>query len=69
MIRNNMKVDIRTKMLEEGMNTIDLAKEMKVSGNCTSHLSRGLGVVNKNFVRMMEILGYDIQISYEKIRP
>lgn len=69
MIRNNMKVDIRTKMLEEGINTIELANEMKVSSCCTSHLTRGLGVVNKNFVRMMEILGYDINISYEKIRP
>ena len=69
MIRNNMKVDIRTKMLEEGMNTVDLSKEMKVSTYCTSNLTRGLGAINKNFVRMMEVLGYDIQLSFEKIRP
>lgn len=69
MIRNNVRVDVKTKMLEEGMTTVQLGKEMNISSGFASYLSCGKCVMNKKFVKMMEILGYDITLSYEKIRP
>ncbi len=69
MIRNNVRVDVKTKMLEQALTNRALGSEMGLSEAQISYLSCGKGVMNKNFVKMMEVLGYDIQISYEKIRP
>ncbi len=67
MLKNNIELDVKVKCIEG--NTTQ-AKVAEMVGTTPSYVSRivngGDKVVNKTFVSMMEALGYDIVLTYEK---
>lgn len=67
MLKNNIELDVKVKCIEEN---ITQAKVAELVGTTPSYVSRivngGDKVVNKTFVSMMEALGYDVVLTYEK---
>lgn len=67
MLRNNIELDVKIKCIEE--NTTQ-AKVAEIVGTTPSYVSRivngGDKVVNKTFISIMEVLGYDVELTYVK---
>lgn len=67
MLRNNIEMDVKVKCIEHDITQTRIARNI---GTTKSYISRLIkkpeGVVNKTFVKLMEELGYDIQLSYVK---
>lgn len=67
MIKNNIEVDVKVKCIEQGTTQAQIAEDI---GTTKSYVSRVIkkpdGVVNNTFVKMMEALGYDIELTYVK---
>ena len=67
MIKNNIEIDVKVKCIEAGMTQAKLAAAIGTTPPYINRLVRkGDVVVNKTFVRMMEELGYDIELNYVK---
>lgn len=67
MIKNNLEIDVKVKCLEEGVTQMQLAEMVGTSAPYVSRLiNKENGIVNKTFVAMLEKLGYDIRLTYEK---
>ena len=65
MIRNNVEVDIKVRCIEEGCTQAEVAERIHTSSQYVNRIvKRHEGVVNHTFVRMMEALGYDIELTY-----
>ena len=67
MLKNNIELDVKVKCIETGKTQVQLADAIDTT---KSYVNRDIkkqdGVVNKTFVRMMEELGYDIELTYVK---
>lgn len=67
MIKNNIEVDVKVKCIENGTTQAQIAEDI---GTTKSYVSRVIkkpdGVVNNTFVKMLEALGYDIELTYVK---
>lgn len=67
MIKNNIELDVKVKCIEHGTTQTQIAEDI---GTTKSYVNRIIkkpdSVVNRTFVKMMEALGYDILITYEK---
>ena len=67
MIKNNIEKDIKIKCVEADTTQAALAEKI---GKTVQYVNRIVkkddGVVNKTFIQMMEGLGYDIRLIYEK---
>ena len=67
MVKNNIEVDVKVKCIENGTTQAQLADDI---GTTKSYVNRVIkksdGVVNNTFVKMMEALGYDIELTYVK---
>ena len=67
MVKNNIEIDVKVKCLEEHKTQADI---VKIVGTPTSYVNklirRDEGVVNNTFVKMLEALGYDIELHYVK---
>ena len=64
MIRNNVEVDIKVRCIEEGCTQAEVAERIHTSSQYVNRIvKRHEGVVNHTFVRMMEALGYDIELT------
>lgn len=67
MLKNNIELDVKVKCIEGNMTQVKVAE---LVGTTPSYVSRivngGDKVVNKTFVSMMEALGYDVVLTYEK---
>lgn len=65
MIKNNIEVDVKVKCIEQGTTQAQIAKDI---GSSKSYVNRLIkkpdGVVNNTFVKVMEALGYDIELTY-----
>lgn len=67
MVKNNIEVDVKVKLLEAGKTQQQLGKEIGTTGQyITRVLKKNGGIVNDTFVKMMEALGYNIVLTYEK---
>ncbi len=67
MIKNNIEVDVKIKCIEAGMTQAQLGESIESTGQYVNRIIKKKdGVVNKTFVKMMEALGYDIEITYVK---
>ena len=64
MLKNNIELDVKTKCIEAG---VTQAKEISTSApyvNCVIRSKET--IVNNTLVKMMEALGYDIELHYVK---
>lgn len=67
MILNNVEMDLKVKMIEEETSQIKIAEHIGVSDAYVNRIVRKREqIINKTFVKMLEYLGYDIRLVYEK---
>ncbi len=67
MLLNNIELDVKTKCIEESKTQARIAEEL---GTTPGYVSRIVNskeqIVNKTFLAMMESLGYNVRLTYEK---
>ena len=67
MIKNNIEVDVKVKCIESGITQVQLADSIETTSSYVNRvIKKKDGIINKTFVRMMEELGYDIELIYIK---
>lgn len=67
MLQNNIELDVKVKCIETGKTQVQLADAIDTTKSYVNRvIKKQDGVVNKKFVRMMEELGYDIELTYVK---
>lgn len=67
MVKNNIEYDLKTRCLEDNTTQTKIAETVKTSKSYVSRLiHQPENIVNKTFVRLMEALGYDIELKYTK---
>ena len=67
MLKNNIELDVKVKCIEGATTQAELAKEISITPSYVNRLIRKSdNVVNKTFLAMMEALGYDVRLTYEK---
>lgn len=67
MVRNNIEVDVKVKCIEQGKTQAKLAEEIDTTKTYVNRvIKKNESVVNNTFVKMMEALGYDIELHYVK---
>ena len=67
MVRNNIEFDVKVKLMEAGITQGELGEAVGTSGQYVNRVMKQKeGIVNRTLVRMMEALGYDIELNYVK---
>ncbi|MEQ2564059.1 helix-turn-helix transcriptional regulator [Ventrimonas sp. CLA-AP-H27] len=68
MIKNNFELDIKMKCLESGLTQAQLGERIGTSEQYVNRVikQKAGNILNKTFVKMMEAMGYDVVVSYEK---
>ncbi|KAB0576413.1 helix-turn-helix protein [Fusobacterium naviforme] len=67
MLLNNVELDLKTKFIEEGKTQTEMAETIGVSLPYVNRITRGREqIVNKTFVKLLDELGYDVELTYVK---
>ncbi len=67
MLHNNIELDLKTKLIESGQTQTEIADKLGVSLSYVNRITKGREqIVNKTFVKMMDELGYDVELVYKK---
>lgn len=67
MLKNNIEMDIKVKCIEESKTQARIAEGVGTSPAYINKIVRNREpVVNKTFLAIMEELGYDVRLTYEK---
>lgn len=66
MIKNNIGLDVKVKCLEAGLTQQQLGEKVGTTGQYVNRIIKKDTLINKTFVKMMEALGYDIELHYVK---
>lgn len=68
MIKNNFELDIKMKCLESGLTQAQLGERIGTSEQYVNRVikQKASTIMNRTFVKMMEAMGYDVVVSYEK---
>ena len=67
MVKNNIEIDVKVKCVEEQITQVLLAERVGTPASYVNKLiKKQEGIVNNTFVRMLEALGYDIELHYVK---
>ena len=67
MLRNNVELDLKTRLNEEGITQTKVAEMIGESLPYVNRIIRGREqIVNKTFVKMLDELGYDVELTYVK---
>ena len=67
MLKNNVEVDVKVKCIEGDVTQAKLAEEIGTSAPYVSRLIRNNEkIVNKTFIQLREMLGYDVELTYVK---
>lgn len=70
MVKDNVEIDIRTMCIESGITQAKLASILGITSAYVNRVIRQKEtVVNRTFIRLIEALGYDNQITYVKRNP
>ena len=69
MLQNNIELDLKTRLIESGVTQTEVAEKVGVSLAYVNRITKGREqIVNKTFVKMMDELGYDVELTYKKER-
>ncbi len=67
MLRNNVELDLKTRFIEDGVTQIEIAEKVGVSLPYVNRIIRGREqIVNKTFIKILDELGYDVELTYKK---
>ena len=67
MLQNNIELDLKTKLIEAGLTQKEIAEQIGVSLAYVNRITKGREqIVNETFVKMMDELGYDVRLTFEK---
>lgn len=67
MLKNNIKLDVKLKLIEQEMTQNELAEKTGTTGQYVGRvMNSNVTILNKTFISMMEALGYDVEIHYVK---
>ena len=67
MLQNNVEMDLKMRLIESGQTQTEIAEKLGVSLSHVNRITKGCEqIVNKTFVRMMDELGYDVELTYKK---
>ena len=68
MLRNNVEIDVKVKCLEAKVTQEQLAAKIGTTGQYVNRVIKKKkdGFVNNTLVKIMEALGYDIELTYVK---
>ncbi len=67
MLLNNIELDLKTKLIESEMTQTEIAEKVGVSLAYVNRITKGREqIVNKTFLKMMDELGYDVELTYRK---
>ena len=67
MLKNNIELDVKTKCIEKETTQKQIAQEIGTSLPYVNRVIRSKEtIVNRTFVNIMEALGYDLVLTYEK---
>ena len=68
MLQNNVEMDLKMRLIESTQT--EVAEKLGVSLSYVNRITKGREqIVNKTFVKMMDELGYDVEITYKKRQP
>ena len=67
MLQNNVEMDLKMRLIESGQTQTEVAEKLGVSLSYVNRITKGREqIVNKTFVKMMDELGYDVRLVYDK---
>ena len=67
MLQNNVEMDLKMRLIENGQTQTEVAEKLGVSLSYVNRITKGREqIVNKTFVKMMDELGYDVELTYKK---
>ena len=67
MLKNNIEIDVKVKCVEEQTTQAELAEKTGTSPSYVNRLIKSPEkIVNSTFIKMMEQLGYDVELTYKK---
>ncbi len=62
---NNIELDVKMKCIENDMTQVKLGSAIDSTGQYVNRLIKSPeSIVNRKFIKMMEVLGYDITLEY-----
>lgn len=67
MVKTNIELDVKVKCIENGTTQAQIAEDIQTTKSYVNRIIKKQdGVVNNTFIKMMEALGYDIELTYVK---
>ena len=67
MLKNSIELDVKTRCIEQDRTQAEIAHTLGISPAYISRIVNSREqIVNKVFLAMMEELGYDVRLTYEK---
>ena len=67
MLQNNIELDLKTRLIESGYTQTEVADKVGVSLSYVNRITKGREqIVSKTFVKMLDELGYDVELTYKK---
>lgn len=66
MVRNNFEIDFKVKCIEKNATQTALAEKIGTTQQYISRVvnDKNVVMVNQTYVKLMEALGYDIELTY-----
>ena len=67
MFQNNIEMDLKMRLIESGQTQKEIAEKLGVTLSYVNRITKGREqIVNKTFVKMMDELGYDVELTYKR---
>lgn len=64
MVKNNIEKDIKIMLIDKGLTQESLGEKMGTTGQYVNRVLKKNKVVNETFIKMLDALGYDIELTY-----
>ena len=62
-----MELDLKKRFIEDGITQTEIAEKVGVSLPYFNRIIRGREqIVNKTFIKILDELGYDVELTYKK---
>ena len=67
MLKNNIEIDVKMRCIEKATTQAKIAENIGTSPSYVNKIVRRKEqIMNKTFLAMMESLGYDVRLTYER---